>query len=847
MIGAAPSTGRERAVAVAGPSGEPAAGPAVLQISAIGDQLLALPALRAITTLFPAGVRLLLGEGMLSFFYRNLPIGEPVRVRWDECEDRRWDRVATAAGPCGKFIALSRNPLPFFADLARRLGAARSIGRSAEFDIHVRSDPVHVFDQLFAIPRALDPSLRFDDFAAPPELSPAAEAAAARFVAGVRERGARMLFVHPESRSPGRTWPGDRFPRVVGRFLDDRPGWVAVVSSLAPLDRWPRSGRILHVDCHLELALAIAGHADLFLGVDSSFLHAADLFRTPGVALFGPTKPEHWGFRLSPRHRHVAAESMDRVREDDVLAALDGLAGEVEDGSVSRLPAPGRGPRSGASAETRPDVAEAAGIDGWMSEAELAWLAGVAKGCRIIVEIGSWKGRSTKALAMHTGGVVYAIDDWRGDEHGSAELRQELAAKGPDGVHAEFLRNLEPEIRAGRVVVLRRRSAEAAPVLRELLGGRGADLVFIDAEHTRASVKHDIETYRPFLREGGLLAGHDYSGAWPGVVLAVDELVPGRTVIPDGTIWHARCPAEAPDAATPLPETVFDLEEMAARRLERLGDSQRVEGRLDEARGTFARLLALAPGHAKAARILASLEGRKPSLPAPFPGPCPAPFARFPGFLPAAVHDRILESLVAIADRFEPAPIGRLDACGNVRLELAADARRSAHLPDCFRHLDPGLGQSFREELHAVVPAILERLQVLPFEPDSLETRALRYGDGDFFRAHRDSHPWSTKRITLVCYMHAAPRPFSGGDLLLYDTWFRPELPPEEDPGFLQSLYTRLTPAANELICFPSAFYHEVLPVGGTGGDRRRARMAISGWLHAGGTGGGAGRPRPTA
>ena len=64
-------------------------------------------------------------------------------------------------------------------------------------------------------------------------------------------------------------------------------------------------------------------------------------------------------------------------------------------------------------------------------------------------------------------------------------------------------------------------------------------MVFIDADHAYDSVKRDILNYRPFLRKGGLLCGHDYYYGWPGVMHAVDELVFFKWVIDDGTIWHS--------------------------------------------------------------------------------------------------------------------------------------------------------------------------------------------------------------------------------------------------------------------------------------------------------------------
>ncbi len=64
------------------------------------------------------------------------------------------------------------------------------------------------------------------------------------------------------------------------------------------------------------------------------------------------------------------------------------------------------------------------------------------------------------------------------------------------------------------------------------------DFVFIDADHSYEAVRDDIRNWRPKVRRGGWLGGHDYrSDKWPGVVRAVDEAFGGRVEHRKGTIW----------------------------------------------------------------------------------------------------------------------------------------------------------------------------------------------------------------------------------------------------------------------------------------------------------------------
>lgn len=48
------------------------------------------------------------------------------------------------------------------------------------------------------------------------------------------------------------------------------------------------------------------------------------------------------------------------------------------------------------------------------------------------------------------------------------------------------------------------------------------DFVYIDGNHTQEAVQCDLTLYYPKVRRGGIIAGHDYTDAYPGVKEAVD-------------------------------------------------------------------------------------------------------------------------------------------------------------------------------------------------------------------------------------------------------------------------------------------------------------------------------------
>ena len=174
------------------------------------------------------------------------------------------------------------------------------------------------------------------------------------------------------------------------------------------------------------------------------------------------------------------------------------------------------------------NIERALGVEGWLTEPESAYLASVASRSVVAIEVGSWMGRSTCAIAANIQGYVWAVDTWRG----SAEHVVGLAGKPNGWLYERFLANTK----GLPVLPLMLPSLEAAALLRRC--GAQADMIFIDANHTYDSVKADIQAWMPLLVDGGIICGHDYDPPnWMGIKRAVDECVPKFRIVPGTTIW----------------------------------------------------------------------------------------------------------------------------------------------------------------------------------------------------------------------------------------------------------------------------------------------------------------------
>ena len=179
---------------------------------------------------------------------------------------------------------------------------------------------------------------------------------------------------------------------------------------------------------------------------------------------------------------------------------------------------------------------KAEGIPGWMSTSELAWLAERASESSLIIEIGSWYGRSCRGMADNSDALIYAVDVWDSSYYTPFVrefVKGWIGDKPQEFLWETFNSNLFEHIESHRVIPVRETSVNAA---KQFTDGT-ADLVFIDADHEYESVRDDIAAWRSKVTAGGILSGHDWH--LEGVQKAVREAI-GEPQNPAGSIWWKR-------------------------------------------------------------------------------------------------------------------------------------------------------------------------------------------------------------------------------------------------------------------------------------------------------------------
>ena len=258
-----------------------------------------------------------------------------------------------------------------------------------------------------------------------------------------------------------------------------------------------------------------------------------------------------------------------------------------------------------------------------------------------------------------------------------------------------------------------------------------------------------------------------------------------------------------------------------AEKLRQMGDLQRKLGNFDAASETYRKLKAVDEdaGAAWWAWWIGALNGEELPASAPEERHHPTPFVRIPGFLTAAQQNVLLDAVRKGAEHFAPAWINKGDK-GSVVLDTRAAfvAKKSVR-----RRIRPW----FVEELHRVVGDVFEHFRIDDTREYHVELAVTAHRRGGFYLPHRDSgHARTNSRlVSFAYYFHREPKGFAGGELLLYDTCIATD-------RYRATAFSRIEPISNSLVLFPSAYYHEVLPVRTASDAFENARFTVNGWLH---------------
>jgi hypothetical protein len=184
-------------------------------------------------------------------------------------------------------------------------------------------------------------------------------------------------------------------------------------------------------------------------------------------------------------------------------------------------------------------------VPGFMVENEVRFL-GTLAACTpaqgAIVEIGSFKGKSTVMLASVAGrygrGPVVAIDPHAGLSYLGTHVPDQ------DPTFNEFLASIKSAGVEENVEVRRAFSRDAASGW-----NRPIRLLWIDGDHSYRGCKEDFDLFSPHFADGAVIALHDSLSAFEGPIrVFVEEVLRSDRFGPSGFVnsiaWSQFCPAD---------------------------------------------------------------------------------------------------------------------------------------------------------------------------------------------------------------------------------------------------------------------------------------------------------------
>lgn len=147
------------------------------------------------------------------------------------------------------------------------------------------------------------------------------------------------------------------------------------------------------------------------------------------------------------------------------------------------------------------------GIDGFLAPVEAVELYKIASKLpkhSVIVEIGSWKGKSTYCLTIGLKkGKVIAIDpfDFSGDE---ASAKVYAQTKGNDLLINQFEATMMKLGVRDKIEIFKGLSGDFIGKIPQI------NFLFIDGDHSKDGCDFDFINYSPYLSKGGYIALHDF-------------------------------------------------------------------------------------------------------------------------------------------------------------------------------------------------------------------------------------------------------------------------------------------------------------------------------------------------
>ena len=173
-----------------------------------------------------------------------------------------------------------------------------------------------------------------------------------------------------------------------------------------------------------------------------------------------------------------------------------------------------------------------------------------------MAEVGSLEGISTLLFANYVN-TVYSVDyyDYKVPPEGRIPEHDQMFVEA-ERMFIERTKDIP------NIIKIKKKSVDAAKDFED----GSLDAVYIDAEHDEDSVREDIRAWRPKIKPGGLLSGHDYWLPFLNNILVKEEGFLNITTAPDSS-WCVVLPTVdlVAVACTKISETIEAMRKSQAQ------------------------------------------------------------------------------------------------------------------------------------------------------------------------------------------------------------------------------------------------------------------------------------------
>lgn len=192
--------------------------------------------------------------------------------------------------------------------------------------------------------------------------------------------------------------------------------------------------------------------------------------------------------------------------------------------------------------------------------------------------------------------------------------------------------------------------------------------------------------------------------------------------------------------------------------------------------------------------------------------PLDSEYLQIDQFLTNEEHQQLLDYVIAKADQFVP---------------TSTFTGEENYRESVVLYSFPDYEKLITQRIQAVLPDVLEQFGIPFFQASQIEAQLTAHNDRNYYKVHNDngSPDTASRELTYVYYFYREPKPFSGGELVIYDSKIQNNYYVQADT------FKQVEPLNNSIVFFLSRYMHEVLPIQCPSKKFADSRFTINGWV----------------